>query len=156
MNATDLFKDILTTFKNDFDPETDGETIKRHFNRLMRFGEPLAVKAMQRYLVSSTSSFFDWSELVNCLKEEVATDLRIPTKESAWEIITTQIKQVGGSQKPQLGHTLVLDAVNSIGGWQHICNSGNLSIERANFNKVYIPIRSEFLNNVVLGKWEQV
>lgn len=155
MNATEIFNDILTTFKNDFDPETDGETIKRHFNRLMKFGEPLGIRAMQRYLASSTSSFFDWSELMNCLKEEIAKTMEIPTTEKAWGIIIEQMSTVGGRQNPQLKHVIVLDAVNAIGGWRKLNLSDNSVSDRHNFFKVYESIRENYLTEVVTDKWQQ-
>lgn len=61
----------------------------------------------------------------------------IPTSEEAWEEVQDQIRKVGSYGKPTFSHKLVRRALDTVGGWEHVCVEASIDIIRSQYIKIY-------------------
>lgn len=97
--------------------------------------EPLKAAARQHIAVNK------WPPSVAELRDVAASVTRpeLPTWADAWEEVWKAVTSLGYYRKPQWSHPLIAKTVDSMGGWQTMCQIqvDNLSTERAQFRQMY-------------------
>lgn len=76
---------------------------------------------------------------------QAATEIVLQTEgqlsaPEAWGVVQREVRLVGHWRSPSL-QLVVHQAVNAIGGWQHICFSENITADRARFIDAYTILR---------------
>lgn len=83
----------------------------------------------------------EWPPSPNQLRQFVTTLTRpeLPSWADAWEEVWKAVTSLGYYRKPQWSHPLIAKTVDSMGGWQTMCQIqvDNLSTERAQFRQMY-------------------
>jgi hypothetical protein len=82
----------------------------------------------------ATSTFFP--SVAELLKLVAAARVDAPPVEVAWAEVIGAIRAYGRYREPVWSHPLVAAAVGSM-GWLTFCNSENITIEHAQFTRVY-------------------
>ena len=59
-----------------------------------------------------------------------------PSAVEAWQQVRAEIRRIGPYERPRFAHPRVAEAVQVI-GWQTLCNSEQIGVERAHFLKAY-------------------
>lgn len=96
--------------------------------------------------LSSWMSTNKWPPTVADIREGAAKSIipEIPEWSAAWETVLAAISRWGMYRQAEALATMdetTRETVNRI-GWQYICWSENISIERANFRDIYTSIKS--------------
>lgn len=71
-----------------------------------------------------------------------------PDVDQAWREVERQVGAVGTNGSPKFSHEAIADAVASI-GWRTICQSTQVSIERAHFIRFYESVRRRHVRATV-------
>ena len=74
--------------------------------------------------------------------------------ENAWEVVISAVKRFGYYQQPEAFKTFsdpIKRAVKAI-GWENICRSENIGIERSNFYKMYSAIDKPNREQAIIPK----
>lgn len=150
-NLKEQLKELLIWYKITTEDENFANYFYDLVRRLQEF--PQAEKAVERYYRTAKSSFFDLSYLWECLRKEIATEL--PKKETAWKLVVKGVSAYGKQNKPEF-HPIVDSAIEGIGGWKHLCNVDNLSIERSNFYKIFDSLIEEELECTILNQKKRI
>jgi len=122
----------LNLFQNKFEPGS--ETPKQLMQELASFGVEISIRALQRYRVSTKSTFFSYSEIIGCVKREIATIDNIKDAKSAWGELQKLIRY--SSKQPAL-NPILEKTVSSLGGWRYLKSSTATMADRSNFYKNY-------------------
>jgi len=69
-------------------------------------------------------------------KTAISLSLGLKTAGEAWEIVEQAVMKCGSYRRPNFKDPLIQKAVNMI-GWQELCLSERISVERAHFIRVY-------------------
>jgi hypothetical protein len=71
-----------------------------------------------------------------------------PLPGDAWGEVARRMQEVGRYRMPVFSHSLILQAVEQIGGWNALCESDNLVADRAHFLRIY----EELVKRETVGK----
>jgi len=100
-------------------------------------------------LCSTTAEIYPGTNIVALVREIALSGVYLLSGE-AWESVLKQIRKVGYMGTPIFKNAVTGKAVNAI-GWEALCSSENISIERAHFLKIYESyLRREKENNIKL------
>lgn len=73
----------------------------------------------------------------------------IASAEEAWEAVMAEVRRIGGWGEPHFADKLTARAVAAI-GWDQICQSEKLSVERGHFLRIYAAFRDRAVQEVVV------
>lgn len=137
----------LALFKHDF--EQGSKSLSLLKRQLERYGE-ISIRALKRYQLSATSAFFNWTEIVDNIRYELAKELGLNPPEEAWGLVQKMVARLGRNQKPEMDQP-TKEAIDGVGGWTFLCNSTNKMADRANFLKIYKVLYDKHLTEKLLN-----
>lgn len=86
-------------------------------------------------IISERVEIYPNTNMLALIREKARIEKRITAGE-AWGKVLKEIRRVGYAGNPEFNDELIELAVKSV-GWDVICKSNNIGVERAHFLKVY-------------------
>ncbi len=130
---------VLQIKKHDFDTPT--MTMLKE--QLQGYGV-LALRALDRYIKTPNTPFFDFSYLMGLIYDEKRKSLNISSAEKAWGEL-----DFGAHRKMPELNTVMTQTINSLGGWRYLGQSRNQMADRSNFYKNYNKFLSEYIGETL-------
>ena len=127
--------------------ELSADSLKLYGKMLADIPSDILEAAAQQIMAENKffPSIAEWREMAHKL---MVGKLQIPSAFEAWEDAMAQVRRCGdyyryqlNQRTPEYSHPLVEKAVQVI-GYRHLCESENISIERAHFFKIYESLLS--------------
>lgn len=138
----------------DFDSEMLNAAVQLWQQTFQDMDARLVFNVVSKILMTDTS---DFPPKIGVIRQECVKALN-PTAfispEKAWEQVLEMVKKFGYYQKDQAFKHFsnpVKRAVNAI-GWDNICKSENIGIERSNFYKMYNSLEQENKERIIMPK----
>lgn len=104
--------------------------------------DPLTLEAAISHLVTTARFFPKPSEILDAVFDLEARAAGLPDPEQAWELVDREL--MNGRGHPIVGRDLesnlpssIEQAVRAVGGWRYLCESENLTADRARFVDAY-------------------
>lgn len=145
-----LLLQALASTKHEFNlnPGTkDSKLISERIDFLTAFGEP-AIAALKAYLYIHPTVFFDWSQIITLLKENLAKTL--PDTDAAWATYSAIRVEYPFYRPPKILPELTAKFVNENGGWVKLC-----SMEVDKLEKLFYKKYPMLIDEYVLGEMEK-
>lgn len=140
-----LVRSLVAAFpRQDVSPET----MKIYCEMLADLDHSRAQEAINRIIASG--KFFPTIAEIRAAAVEGQT--LMPDIEQAWGEVKRAISSQGRYRNPEWSHSAITSAVDAI-GWQTLCDSENIGIERAHFIKLYQAHAETEKRTAQLGKF---
>lgn len=113
-----------------------------------------ANRAMEKYMASAPSGWFDWGHLVGLLRREIMISLGLPSPEQIWGYIGEMLIK-NPPDRPIAWPNVVKETVTALGGHMALRASENEVSDRARAQATYDAILNQYLTDYLGNLWEQ-
>lgn len=114
-----------------------------------------ANRAMEKYIASAPSGWFDWGYLVKLLRREIMATLGLPNPEEIWGYIGKILAETP-PDRPITWPPVVKETVIALGGHMALRGSTNEVADRARAQSTYEVILDQYLTNYLVQLWGQL
>lgn len=134
--------------------DVSADTLKIYCEMLVDF-ELSEAEAATRKIIATSRFFPTIAEI-----RSVVVEMRIgpQSAEEAWAEVKSAIRHIGAHRSPEFSGDIVTRAVDAI-GWQTLCASESIGVERAHFLRIYESMRAQQLGEAntapILAKHSQ-
>ena len=125
--------------------EIKPETIQVYGEMLAELDYEQVCEAVKRISISSK-----WFPSIAEIREEVLAVPDDGREDEAWAEVLAVVRRVGRDRIPEFSTVAITRAVHAV-GWQAICNSTLIGVERAHFTKIYKSALAEEKRKRLLG-----
>lgn len=141
---------VLTMLTATYDKAISKERAQVYMVTLRDIDPDLLHAAALRYIERATFPDIPTPGKLRLLAAEiVAAENGVVPPPDAWGEVMRELRRVGNWRAPVFSHELIAQAVNSIGGWQHLATTENVTADRARFIEAYESAQREMVHGMI-------